>query len=279
MKQSIDDRLGSARPVAAVPAAQADHSPRAIKHRNNIIKMIEQLSRRHSRWETFRDFVTMCAVALSKLDTRRAEDREKLYMRCVGRYNSDEARLFAHMFAELQMGMEADPRDILGEVYMMMELGNQHVGQFFTPYHICKLMAGLTLARDPKELIAKHGFITVCEPASGAGAMLIALMEAMRERGVAYQQSVHVTATDLDSTAAMMTYVQLSLLHVPAIVVHGNTLTLEEFDHWYTPAHIIGNWSGRLARQVHSRIDDNVPDEDPDVELYDEACESSGPSP
>lgn len=48
--------------------------------------------------------------------------------------------------------------------------------------------------------------------------------------------------------AAMMSYVQLSLMHVPAVIVHGNTLTLEEYSHWYTPAHIMGGRSQRLSR-------------------------------
>lgn len=47
-----------------------------------------------------------------------------------------------------------------------------------------------------------------------------------------------------------MTYLQLSLLHIPAIVVHGNALSLEEWGHWYTPAHILGGWRARLAREA-----------------------------
>lgn len=47
-----------------------------------------------------------------------------------------------------------------------------------------------------------------------------------------------------------MTYLQLSLLHIPAVVVHGNALSLEEWGHWYTPAHILGGWRARLARET-----------------------------
>ena len=32
-----------------------------------------------------------------------------------------------------------------------------------------------------------------------------------------------------------MTYIQLSLYEIPAMVIHGNTLTMEEWDRWYTP--------------------------------------------
>lgn len=63
-----------------------------------------------------------------------------------------------------------------------------------------------------------------------------------------YQQHMHVVAQDLDEKAVHMAYVQLSLMHIPAVVIHGNTLSLEERARWYTPAHILGGWGWRLAR-------------------------------
>ena len=46
-----------------------------------------------------------------------------------------------------------------------------------------------------------------------------------------------------------MAYLQLALLHIPAIVVHGNALTGEEWEHWYTPAHVVGDWGARLRQR------------------------------
>lgn len=240
------------------PACSPDLSAYAIKSRTKIIKLIEEVGRRHDRRQVFRDFVTMSAVALSKADLRQAEEREKLYMQTVRKYSTEEASKIAHMFAELQVGLEFAPRDILGEIFMSMELGNSRMGQFFTPYALCEVMAELTLSEDPHEKIKKNGYITVSEPASGSGATIIALMLAMENRGLNYQRHVHVTATDLDSTAASMAYVQLSLMHVPAVIVHGNTLTLEEYSLWYTPAHIFGNWSMRLDNARKHRLQEEA---------------------
>ncbi len=39
---------------------------------------------------------------------------------------------------------------------------------------------------------------------------------------------------------------QLSLLHIPAVVVHGNALTLDVWGMWYTPAHSVGGWKWKL---------------------------------
>ena len=46
------------------------------------------------------------------------------------------------------------------------------------------------------------GFITLCEPAVGAGAMVIAAAEAVTAGGHNHQRHMHVTAVDVDTTAA-----------------------------------------------------------------------------
>ncbi|MGO4395903.1 hypothetical protein AB4Z46_31565 [Variovorax sp. M-6] len=106
-------------------------------------------------------------------------------------------------------------------------------------------MAQITMG-DVKEQVQRTGFITVCEPACGAGGMLIACADAIQAQGVNPQEAMHATAIDIDATAVHMAYVQLSVLHVPAIVVHGNALTGEERAHWVTPAHVLGGWDWRL---------------------------------
>jgi hypothetical protein len=57
-----------------------------------------------------------------------------------------------------------------------------------------------------------------------------------------------VTAVDVDPKCVHMSYLQFSFLHIPAVIVHGNSLTLEEFDRWYTPAHILHGWDWKLRR-------------------------------
>ena len=78
--------------------------------------------------------------------------------------------------------------------------------------------------------------------------MVIALAHAMKDLGINYQQHLHVTAVDVDAKCVHMAYLQLALLHIPAVIVHGNSLSLEEHAHWYTPAHILDGWRLKLAR-------------------------------
>lgn len=212
--------------------------------------MVRSLAHRHSTYQVFSDFVEMAALAVSNsVDLGQYQKREARYMEIVRKYKPEEVQQFPAMMGMLVMGLEEGLDDILGATFHELEIHNQHKGQFFTPYHICRMMGAMTFDESARDIIEQRGFIQASEPACGAGAMIIGLADEMKARGLNYQQSLHVTAVDLDIRCVHMAYLQLSLLHIPAVVVHGNTLSLEEFGHWYTPAHIMGGWNYKLKRQ------------------------------
>lgn len=217
-----------------------------------MIKAIQSLARRHSAWRVFSDFNEVAAISISNaVDLAQREKREERYMQIVGQYDKDEMAKFPEMFADVVMSLESKPGDVLGRAFHGLELHNKYTGQFFTPFEICRLMANLTLSKeDAEETISERGFIRTHEPCIGSGAMVIALALGLQENGINYQQHLHVTGVDVDLRCVHMAYIQLSLLHIPAIVVHGNSLTLEEYSHWYTPAHIMGGWNSRLRAEV-----------------------------
>ncbi len=51
-----------------------------------------------------------------------------------------------------------------------------------------------------------------------------------------------------------MACVQFSLLGISAIIQHGNSLTLEEFSRWYTPAHVLGGWRWKTRRAPENAL-------------------------
>jgi hypothetical protein len=59
-----------------------------------------------------------------------------------------------------------------------------------------------------------------------------------------------------------MSYVQLSLLGIPGIVIHGNSLSLEEWSHWVTPAHVFGGWDCRLRKGALRNSEEQVQSQD-----------------
>lgn len=228
-------------------ARPAFSSPAAL--RAEFIRMVRNNSHAHRKHEVFRDFAELGALAVSNsADMVHREAREARYMEIVARYSREEVQRFPIMFALLVEMLELEKADHLGQLFMDLELGDHWKGQYFTPYSVSKLMAGITLL-DVKTQIEANGFVTISEPACGAGAMVIACADVIHEQGINYQQTMHVTATDIDATAVHMTYLQLSLLHVPAIVVHGNSLAMTEWAHWVTPAHVLGVWDLRLHRR------------------------------
>ena len=233
------------------------------QHRKNIIKLMRENAHRHQLYDVFRDFVEMAALAISNsADLLNREVREERYLAIAKRYNAEEIARFPKMLGELAMGLEVEPCDMLGQVFHELEMSSAERGQFFTPYHLCEAIARLTITDDEalQEAINRRGFITVSEPACGAGAMVIALSQALRERGHNYQQCLHVTAIDVDSRAVHMAYLQFSLLGIPALIIEGNALTLEERSHWHTPFPIMGMWDTKLRRgyALGSGMDDSA---------------------
>lgn len=150
------------------------------------------------------------------------------------------------------MEMQREPCDVLGRLYMELELGNERLGQYYTPYDIAQLMAQMQID-SVVEQVQRDGFVNVYEPSCGAGAFIVALSQAMPEHGLNPQTQLHVTAEDIAPQAMHMIYVHLTLLHIPAVVRRRDILTLETFDAWPTPAHVLGGWSRklRLARAVN----------------------------
>lgn len=217
-------------------------------HKKRMIALLRENARRHRLSEVFSDFCEVAALSFSNaVDLRNFKEREARYLQIVGRYEREEVNRFPQILACLTSWMEcAGMADCMGDLFMSLELGDNYKGQFFTPYEVSKLMARLTVGDELGQLVQEQGFIRMSEPTCGAGGMVIACAETLHERGFNYQQCMHVTTQDIDSTAVHMTYLQLTLLHVPAVVIHGNTLSMECRSMWFTAAHVLGGWGARL---------------------------------
>lgn len=156
--------------------------------------------------------------------------------------------------------MEAKTLDVSGHTFHDLELHSKWAGQFFTPYDVCRMMAKMTIGSSDelKAKIEVRGFVTTQEPAVGSGVMVVALAHEMREAGINYQQHLHVTAVAIDLKCVHMAYVQFSLLYIPAVIVHGDTLAMKEYSHWYTPVYIVDMWQWRLRRKSDQETEHEV---------------------
>lgn len=230
--------------------AKAERPSGPVDHKKQLTSLLRSNSHRHRPHKVFADFCELGAIAVSNsVDKHNREKREARYLEIVKQYDKVEVMRFSEMLAHVVMWLEEGFGDKLGELFMSMEFGDHWKGQFFTPYHVGSLMAKMT-AIDVKSFVEKKGFITVNDPACGAGCMLIAAAEDIANQGLNYQNVMHATAVDIDLTAVHMAYLQFSLYGIPAVVVHGNSLSLEEWSHWYTPTHVLGGWNRQLRERV-----------------------------
>lgn len=172
------------------------------------------------------------------------------YLSIIDRYDKDAQSRFPVRLGHLIALLDPEPRDILGQLFMQLELGNDRTGQFVTPPEICELMAQFMFGNSVSDTFSSEEFVMVCEPACGAGGMMLAfakiVIEAKRDPG----RAMWVQCQDIDRVAAMMCFLQLSLWNIPAVVIVGNTLTCEVREVFYMPAHRIGFWDAKLAQRV-----------------------------
>ena len=141
--------------------------------------------------------------------------------------------------------------DVLGVLYHELELHNKYKGQFFTPQHICNMMGKIVFDEDDKSILDK-GYISALEPGCGSGAMILGFAQALTDSGYNHSQQLYVSAVDIDLKCVYMCFIQLSLYGIPAVVTHGNSLTLEKWSNWYTPAYVFGGWRWKRRRKVQN---------------------------
>lgn len=179
----------------------------------------------------------MAYTLSNSTDKRQFQKREEAYLEIVKHYNREELEQFAKCFGTLINALEYKMNDWLGEIYMELGINNKSMDQFFTPYHISKLMAEMTFVSNEEQLKEKK-WIGYYEPCCGAGGLTIAFAEVMQQKKYNFQQQLVVWCEDLDENCLLMTYVQLSLLGIKAICKVKNVLSQEEFSTWYTPFYI-----------------------------------------
>jgi hypothetical protein len=134
--------------------------------------------------------------------------------------------------------------DLLGQVHMNLvsQYHQKGSGQFFTPREVCRFMAQLSIG-DVQIDPAEEKLIRICEPAVGAGGMVLAVLDHIcKLNGPEALAWVSVTGIDIDRRCVRMYACQvLSALFVlgyslgELVSYHGNTLG--DPNDWQTVCH------------------------------------------
>jgi hypothetical protein len=192
----------------------------------------------HREGEVFRAFARICACCVA------CGHREQEYLEEVKRWSADELNLFAAAFALLVQEMGRQPyADLLGVLWM--EWGSksdqQRRGEFYTPREVCRMAARMTI--DVNNLPQDRP-VSIMEPCSGAGSMMLAAAEAIVDAGNSPLR-MRATCIDIERTGCDMCFTNLTLWGIPCEVIHGNALTDEVWSSWrnifYYMAHGAGS--------------------------------------
>jgi len=215
-----------------------------INHEKAFISLFNETARYHRRTKVFEDFVSCSVIALENRLCFN-QKREDKYLQIVKGYEKTDVSRMAQLLALVSTSMMEQFNDFLGKVFMQLDLGDKYRGQFFTPWDVSRMMAQISLG-DVDTIFRDKPFITLAEPACGAGCMVLAYADVLNQAGYLSHRHMWVSATDIDPLAAGMAYIQLSLCGIAGEVVIGNSLHNERRRILYTPGHYLGNWPARL---------------------------------
>lgn len=219
--------------------------------RSRFIHVFKDTGRHLGRWEVFSDFLSLAASELDMARIRAPESIEHCRKICA-RYEASDIAKMQEMFCMMVCALEAKFHDFLGAIFMVLELGDNFRGQYFTPYPVQSLMARM-LMPGVRDTIRREGIATVSDPACGAAGMLIAYAECLLEADINPSMHMFGSCIDIDPVAADMAFIQLSVLGIAAEVVTGNKLTMQIRRVRYTPVYYLNEFEKRLADQNRYR--------------------------
>lgn len=178
----------------------------------SLLKVLELSSRGYRVHEIYPDVLEMVVCALSQ------QQMEERYLEISSKYEKRDLLDMQNFIPELVKQYE-NSEDPLGDVYM--EISNGKLGQFFTPFHVCKLLSEITFNADDVHLGSK---INDC--AVGSGRTLLAIHHSLPNHKKSWPIYV---GQDLDKICVHMTTINMCLNGMFGYIIHGNTLTLDIF--------------------------------------------------
>lgn len=256
--------LESARPVKKEYVPHRTTMRKSEYYQEFRSKFQQLLSPRSRPIDIWRDFIVMSACAMSNtVDKSHYDEREKRYLETINKYEKSQQHIFPELYADVVMALDENPeQDFLGRMFMDLHLDYEELKQIFTPYHVCQLMADVTMG-DLVQQVEEQGYVSINDCCCGAGANLIAAIDSARhmleDAGLNFQNHILVIGQDIEELVALMCYIQISLLGVAGYIKVGNALTepmtsddsMENY--WFTPMYFSDVWHTR--RMIHRFMD------------------------
>lgn len=206
-------------------------------YKKEFMNCLQSIEYGRNNYDIFQDFLALATLSFHNV-IAKDEKVEKEYLKIISKYKNNKK--FPELLAITTSALDEKMQDFLGDIFMSAGFGNVRGGQFFTPYHLSKMIAECTFNDDVmKQQIEEKGFFTLSEPCCGAGGMIIALSDIMLQKGFNPQTQMRFTGIDIDLKCCQMAYIQTSLLGLRGQIYHGNTISMEMWKRFITPMSII----------------------------------------
>ncbi len=155
----------------------------------------------------FADLLDTILIPFKVCDT--AEEQNSNLTLLSNHPQKDMVASMATLIGEISEGFH----DPVGDLYMQT-VSKDHMGQYFTPEHVCDLLATISVG------VSENGK-SVLDPACGSGRMLLAAAKINR-----YQVFY---GADLDEVCCRMAVVNMLLQSLTGEIAHMNSLSNEFF--------------------------------------------------
>lgn len=189
---------------------------------NQFSKSLQKLDYRYDRSKVFNDFLTMAICAFHTTNIQSAlqekdEENETLYFEAINPYKKEDLNILGEALGLLQLNVLDDPySDILGEFFMQHITKGQN-GQYFTPSHMCDMMAklnGLEAQEDQR----------IMDPACGSGRMQLSAAKINHRN--------YFFGADNSQTCAKMATINFFLNGLSGEIAWMNSLSMEWYGSW-----------------------------------------------
>jgi len=138
----------------------------------------------------------------------------QVFKTTLDRYTYEQGQELGRLFnLYLQAVEELRFGDILGTLFMRLDIKSVQAGQFFTPFCIAEMMARMTFDRDVfLETVRERGTVSVCDPAVGSGVMLLAFAKVVHDAfGRDGTNRLRLYGMDIDPRCVAMCRIQLRM--------------------------------------------------------------------
>lgn len=214
--------------------------------KKTLLRLSDVTHGRISNAQTFSDFLAYAALRLStRTDPVHYKERAEQLQRLGSNYKEPELQEFLSALTVICETVKhnvdvGDWADLFADAYMDVRARNENLKQDFTPKGVAALMSRLAFLDNCS--LPENGYFTLSDHACGSGTLLLNSAEHLNLLGFNPSSQLVIQAVDLDIRCVHMAYLNLSLYGIPAVVIRGNTITVEEYDRWYTPTYLLGRW-------------------------------------